>query len=63
MRPREAAGRLDAMLSPQVIELRRGSAHGAPLRVGPAAPAAATNRRLVKPDPARQGGQRWNSVI
>jgi DNA-binding NarL/FixJ family response regulator len=41
-----------AMQSPHVVELRRGSAHGAP--VAPATPAAS--------NPHQVGGHRWNSA-
>jgi hypothetical protein len=40
-----------AMQSPNVVELRRGAAHGAP--VAPATPAAS--------NPHPVGGHRWNS--
>jgi DNA-binding NarL/FixJ family response regulator len=41
----------EPMLSPKVVELRRGSAHGA------------TVTCLTPPSPDRDGRQRWNSAI
>jgi hypothetical protein len=42
------------MLTPKVIEIRRGCAH--PTAVGPPKPAPGTPKRA-------QGGRPWNSVI